>query len=153
MSLTSRIGSLNGEMHRQQIEVLQQSCKDLEKEVAYYRNRLREECEKNSQLQTSLAEDWYFVKKELHNFITFTGAMTAMQAKESPLLNNIMRFDRKLMEFASVSHKNEYPDDIGERPKGVPSPPRYRRDTMRGHDPSSPEDVAQSTLQEILHLW
>jgi hypothetical protein len=153
MSLADRIGSLNGEMQRQQIEVLQQYCRDLEKENTYYRNRLKDECTKNEEAQCSLAEDWFFVKKELYNFITFTRAMTPTQAKDSPLLNNVMRFDRKIEEFiASTVDQREY--DLKEIPEKGSSPSHsYQSKKILEQVSESSEDVADKTLQEILHLW
>jgi hypothetical protein len=153
MSLTDRISSLNGEMHRQQLEVLQQYCRDLEGEVAYYRNRLKYECSKREQAQASLSEDWYFVKKELYNFITFTRAITPAQAMESPLLKNIVHFDRKMTEFQSISEMgdidNMKKDHIQDRPSSGFSYPKRIVEA----DPESSDDVGEDALQKILNLW
>jgi hypothetical protein len=153
MSLSQRIGSLNGEMHRQQLEVLQQYCRDLEAEVAYYRNRLRHECTRHEETQASLFEDWYFVKKELYNFITFTRAVTPAQAMESPLLKNIVRFDRKMTEFQSLYESgdtdNSQEDCIKNRPS---SGSLYLHKTVKT-GPESSDDVGEDALQKILNLW
>ncbi len=135
-------------MHRQQIEVLQQHCRDLDRELAYYRKRLKDESAKAEEFKLFLSEDWYFVKRELYNFITFTRAMTADQARKSPLLNNIIRFDQKITEFTSIASSKQQqmawedaPSSLRSRNKSSPIPVR------------SGDDVAEDTLQEILNLW
>jgi hypothetical protein len=135
-------------MHRQQIEVLQQRCKDLDRELAYYRKRLKEECTKAEEFKLFLSEDWYFVKRELYNFITFTRAMTGDQARKSPLLNNIIRFDQKITEFTSIDSSKQQQmvwEDATSSPRS--------RNKSSSIPVRSGDDVAEDTLQEILNLW
>lgn len=158
MSLANRFGSLNGEMHRQQIEVLQQYCRELEEKNRYYQSRLREETRKNEEAKKTLADDWYFVRKELSNFIALTRTMTAVQVQESPLLKNIARFDQRITEYSSPL-EDENCGEISEvTPPGMKRralfPIIHRR--QEAPDRSTPvagEDMEQNAIQEILNLW
>jgi hypothetical protein len=92
------------------------------------------------------------VKKELYNFITFTRAMTTTQAKESPLLKNIVRFDRRITEFISLCETSHAEERQKVSRRNKPSYGSFQRERMEPA-PVSSEDVAQDTLQEILNLW
>ena len=148
MSLAERIQSRNGEMHRQQIEVLQQHIQEMEEENRYYRTRLQQENERMEEVRSHLAEDWYFVKRELYNFIQLTQAMSAVQAKESSLLKNIVQFDRRVEALLSPQE----PAGIQELGAGRAGSPERSRHPGNSVEPS-PTDVEGDTLQEILGLW
>ncbi|MDD1679695.1 MAG: hypothetical protein LUO93_11005, partial [Methanomicrobiales archaeon] len=123
-----------------------------EREVSYYRNCLKEECTKSEDMQNSLTDEWYFVKKELYNFITFTGAMTAAQARESPLLKNIVRFDQKIAELNSSPDKNVKTSDMQE----IPVKKKYTgllKDRLPEQELKRSEDMGEATLKELLNLW
>ena len=158
MNLAGRIGSLNGDMHRQQIEVLQQYCRELEERNRYYQHRLQDESTRNTEMKNTLVEDWYYVKKELYNFITFTGAMTASQARESPLLKNIARFDQKVIDFTTGTELEESDGEVRDvslvqKRSARSNFRRLRPNDERSGTPRSPGDVEKDTLQDILNLW
>ncbi len=148
MSLAERIQSRSGGIHRQQVEVLQQYIQELEKENRSYRARLQEESERMEQVRTHLSEDWYFVKRELYNFIQLTRAMTAAQATESPLLKNIVQFDRRVESLLAPGG----PVEIQEvNPTRARTPEQKRSPLSTGESP--PADVDEDELREILGLW
>lgn len=160
MSLTDRINSRSGNVQHQQFEVLQRYCWELEEENRRYRNCLANERKRNEDLKETFVEDWYYVKRELYNFIKLTQAITATDMMESPLLKNIVKFDRTMIEFTTPLESGNDGGDIHEiapttvkRPYKVSLANRSRAGISQQRSSQLSSGAEQDALREILRLW